>query len=190
MDYDDIVEEAIPTRCFTCTKPLSIHLWDLKELLTSGFTMGAAMTELNILRPCCRARMMTPIKVHQNLEDRAKIEGLVDASVSSSETKRINQNLAATLAEKERERENKKRLEAVDGELLHLREIPDDIAAQYERLNEQTAMAMEQYVPERVPLGTAQPFLPIIGEQRDNRLVSIGLNKFVPVVKQRTYLSR
>ena len=45
----------IPVRCFSCGKPLG-HLWEkYKKRVADGEVSGKVLTELGIIRPCCRA---------------------------------------------------------------------------------------------------------------------------------------
>ena len=58
-----MTDELPPIRCVTCNKILG-NLWqDYQQMLEQGTSIEIALNKLGLRRPCCRLRLMNPIKV-------------------------------------------------------------------------------------------------------------------------------
>jgi DNA-directed RNA polymerase subunit N (RpoN/RPB10) len=59
------MDEFLPVRCLTCNKALGHLQRPLEALLDKGYSYADAMTELGIIKICCRMRAMSPeIQLH------------------------------------------------------------------------------------------------------------------------------
>lgn len=58
-----MTDDLPPLRCVTCNKVLG-NLWtDYIEMIEKGVSIEETLNNLGLKRPCCRMRLMNPIKV-------------------------------------------------------------------------------------------------------------------------------
>ena len=59
----------IPIRCFSCSKPVA-HLWkQYKERTEKGEDPSKVLTELGLIRYCCRALFMGHVDLLQDIAE-------------------------------------------------------------------------------------------------------------------------
>lgn len=59
----------IPIRCFTCNK-VTGNKWEAyRKLLTSGLSPGDALTQLGLVRYCCRRILITHVDMLEKINN-------------------------------------------------------------------------------------------------------------------------